>query len=452
MSAFTRAPGARAAAGLGLAVTLLAAPAAPASAAPVSTVPVSAAPASTATASAAATVVATTAAGAEAASAIRFSLPAPTLRRPIGTVALRLVDRSRPDPLVTSQPYRELMVSVWYPARRSDGLPLAPQMPPLAAAGFDRDTASDLGVKPGQVDWAATRTHARAGAPADRGAGRLPVVLFSPGFEAPRTLSTVLAEELAARGYAVVTVDHTHEPDQVEFPGGRVERSKLPPVKTEEDQAKLFKVLLEARVADLRFVLDELARLNRAGGPGDAGGPGHAGGPAGRGPLPAGLAGALDLSRVGAFGHSMGGATAAQLMRDDPRVDAGANLDGIMLGPAATLGVTRPFLQVAGETTTRDSEPTWKSFWNASTGWKREARLTGAQHFSFFDLQAIYPQLAGKLKGLPIAETIGTIDPERSVAAQRAYLTAFFDLHLRGRRTPLFDGPSRAYPEVKLIP
>ncbi|GAA2272475.1 alpha/beta hydrolase [Nonomuraea roseoviolacea subsp. roseoviolacea] len=361
------------------------------------------------------------------------------MRRPIGTVALRLVDRSRPDPLVTSQPYRELMVSVWYPARRSDGLPLAPQMPPLAAAGFDRDTAADLGVKPGQVDWAATRTHARAGAPADRSAGRLPVVLFSPGYEAPRTLSTVLAEELAARGYAVVTVDHTHEPDQVEFPGGRVEHSKLPPVKTEEDQAKLFKVLLEARVADLRFVLDELTRLNRETG--------H-----GRGPLPAGLPGALDLSHVGAFGHSMGGATAAQLLRDDPRVDAGANLDGILLGPAATLGVTRPFLQVAGGTTTRDSEPTWKSFWNASTGWKREARFAGAQHFSFFDLQAIYPQLAGRLKGLPIAETIGTIDPERSVAAQRAYLTAFFDLHLKGRRTPLFDGPSRAYPEVTLIP
>ncbi|MEW9548424.1 alpha/beta hydrolase family protein [Nonomuraea sp. NPDC050783] len=411
------------AAGLGLAAALLAAPATPASAAR-TTGPATA-----------------TATAATAASAIRFRLPAPTLRRPIGTVALRLVDRSRPDPLVTSQSYRELMVSVWYPARRSDGLPLAPQMPPLAAADFDRDTAADLGVKPGQADWAATRTHARAGAAADRSAGKLPVVLFSPGYQAPRALSTVLAEELAARGYAVVTVDHTHEPDQVEFPGGRVEHSKLPPVKTEEDQAKLFKVLLEARVADLRFVLDELARLNRGSGPG-----------AGRGPLPAGLPGALDLSHVGAFGHSMGGATAAQLLRDDPRVDAGANLDGILLGPAATLGVTRPFLQVAGGTTTRDSEPTWKSFWNASTGWKREARFTGAQHFSFFDLQAIYPQLAGRLKGLPIAETIGTIDPERSIAAQRAYLTAFFDLHLKGRRTPLFDGPSRVYPEVTLIP
>ncbi|GAA3008251.1 lipase [Streptosporangium longisporum] len=375
------------------------------------------------------------------AKALGVSLPAPTGRHPIGTVSLHLVDRSRPDSLVPSQPYRELMVSLWYPARRSGNLPLAPQMPPLAAADFDRDTAADLGIKPGEVDWAATRTHARAGAPVDRGAGGLPVVLFSPGYEAPRTLSTVLVEELASRGYLVVTVDHTHQLDQVEFPGGRVERSKLPPVRTEQEQARLFDILMPTRVADMRFVLDRLAHLDRGRNPDAA-----------RARLPSGLRGAPDLSRVGVFGHSMGGATAAQLVHDDRRVDAGANLDGVLLGPVAKSGVSRPFLQVAGETTTRRTEPTWKSFWEGSTGWKREVRFTGARHFSFFDLQAMFPQIAGELKDVPVAETIGTIDPARSVAAQRAHLAAFFDLHLRGRHTRLFDRPSRAYPEVKPIP
>ncbi|WP_214325684.1 alpha/beta hydrolase family protein [Nonomuraea sediminis] len=372
------------------------------------------------------------------AEAIRVTLPAPTGRYPVGTVALHLVDRSRRDPVVTSRPYRELMVSIWYPAREPGQ---SPQMPPLAAAGFDKDTAADLGIKPGEVDWAATKTHAGVRTPVERRAGALPVVLFSPGFQAPRTLSTVLVEELASRGYAVVTVDHTYEPDQVEFPGGRVAGDELPPVRNEQEQAKLFKVLLEARVADLRFVLDELARLDRGHDP-DAD---HA-------PLPAGLRGSLDLTHVGVFGHSMGGATAAQLVHDDRRVDAGANLDGIMLGPVAQSGVTKPFLQVAGGPTTRSSEPTWKSFWDASTGWKREARFAGTQHFSFFDLQAIFPQLAGRLPNVPVTDLIGTIDPARSIAAQRAYLTAFFDQQLRGRHSPLFDGPSQAYPEVKLIP
>ncbi|MCT9929784.1 hypothetical protein N5079_06065 [Planotetraspora sp. A-T 1434] len=246
---------------------------------------------------------------------------------------------------------------------------------------------------------------------------------------------------MASRGYAVVTVDHTYEPDQVEFPGGRVEGAKLPPIRTEEEQAKVFKVLLAARVADLRFVLDELAALDCGRNP-----------DAEDTPLPAGLRGSLDLSHIGTFGHSMGGATAAQLVHDDGRVDAGANLDGIMLGPVAQSGVAKPFLQVAGETTTRDSEPTWKSFWDNSSGWKREARFTGAQHSSFFDLQAIFPQLAGRLPNVPVPDMIGTIKPERSIAAQRAYLTAFFNLHLRGRHSRILDGTSQTYPEVKLIP
>lgn len=44
-------------------------------------------------------------------------LPAPSGPHPIGTVALHLVDRSRPDPVAGPGHYRELVVSVWYPAR-----------------------------------------------------------------------------------------------------------------------------------------------------------------------------------------------------------------------------------------------------------------------------------------------------------------------------------------------
>lgn len=47
------------------------------------------------------------------------------------------------------------------------------------------------------------------------------------------------------------------------------------------------------------------------------------------------------------------------LTRDDVRVDAGVNLDGAYVG-LATRGVPRPFLRLAAETQTRDSEPSWK--------------------------------------------------------------------------------------------
>ena len=57
---------------------------------------------------------------------LRPTLPPPTGNPHIGVVPLHLVDRSRPDPWVSSQPVRELMVSVWYPARRTHGQPVYP--------------------------------------------------------------------------------------------------------------------------------------------------------------------------------------------------------------------------------------------------------------------------------------------------------------------------------------
>jgi hypothetical protein len=46
---------------------------------------------------------------------------------------------------------------------------------------------------------------------------------------------------------------------------------------------------------------------------------------------------------------------------------------------------------------------------------------------------------------------IGSVDPDRSIAAQRAYIAAFFDLYLRHRDTHLLDGPSPAYPEIEFV-
>ncbi|WP_433346856.1 alpha/beta hydrolase family protein [Microtetraspora malaysiensis] len=377
-------------------------------------------------------------AGADAGSPIGVSLPAPGGPYPVGTVAMRLVDRSRPDPLVAAKPYRELMISLWYPAVAGGG-PLAPHMAPLAAADWDRHSAPPLGIAKGAVAWAATRTHARVGAPVEPRAGKLPVVLFGSGDGGPRTLGTTLVEDLASRGYLVVTVDHTYEADQVEFPGRRLVRAlPLPAKLTPKVIAKLLAKHARARLADMRYVLGQVTALAH-------------GRPIG-GKLPEGMLGAPDASRVGVLGQSLGGSVAAQLTRDDARVDAGVNLDGAYVGPVATRGVTRPFLQLAAETHTRDSEPSWKSFWRASTGWKRELRFKGAAHGSFTDLQPLLPQIAAKLPKVPLADYVGTIEPGRSVAAQRAYVGAFFDLHQRGKPTHLFEGPDTRFPEVSLIP
>lgn len=56
------------------------------------------------------------------------------------------------------------------------------------------------------------------------------------------------------------------------------------------------------------------------------------------------LAGILDTARVGAFGHSYGGAISAELCHRDPRIKAALNLDGSVFGLSVSRGSACPFL------------------------------------------------------------------------------------------------------------
>jgi dienelactone hydrolase len=371
-------------------------------------------------------------------SGVRVSLPAPSGRHEIGTVALRLEDRSRPDPWVARPSYRELMVSVWYPALPGGGAS-ARYMPSGAAERFDAGGVH--GIPSGRVDWAATRTHAREGAPVDPRGGRRPVVLYSPGSGDPRAWGTVLVEELASRGYVVVTIDHTYESPAVQFPDGSVKGNE--PVITAFAQAArdgtvpaLLEKILRVRIADTAFVLDQL----------DA--------------LPGGLSRVVDTARVGMFGQSAGGITAAQGMYEDRRIKAGIDLDGTLefnqepngtnLMPVAVHGLDRPFVLMGREGSDHTTEPSWRAFWAHSRGWHRDLTLRGSRHQTYTDLAAIMPQTG--LGPEVVEQHIGTVDPARAVAAQRAYVTSFFDRWLRGHDNHLLDGPSPRYPEVVFVP
>ncbi|MET9666805.1 lipase [Streptomyces sp. NPDC006475] len=370
---------------------------------------------------------------------VRFELPVSTGRQPVGSTELHLVDSERRDPWATDRA-RELMVSIWYPARRAKGYPRQPYMPAGVARSVDESGSFNL-AGPGQVDWAGVRTEAAAVAPVDDREVR-PVVLYSPGLQVSRTLGTSTAVELASHGYVVVTVDHTYEAPAVEFPRGRVELQK--PMSGTEG----LKKAVDTRVRDTRFVLDQLAVLHRGRNP-DAEGR----------RLPKGLGQALDLERVGMYGHSGGGATAAETMRVDRRIDAGINMDGTLQFndseylPVAQKGLDRPFMLMGKASLTHLNSSSWRSFWDRSTGWKRDLTLEQGSHFSYTDAQSFVPALDERLD-VPAhlrEQYIGTVDPERSTAAQRAFITAFFEQHLRDRPQDLLNGPSSAHPEVRFI-
>jgi hypothetical protein len=260
----------------------------------------------------------------------------------------------------------------------------------------------------------------------------------------------------------LISIDHTYEALVVELPGGRVERQAPGFASQDPNVLKvLYKRAIDARVADTRFALDRLAALERGRRPDESQ------------RWPAGLQGALDLSRIGMLGYSYGGYTAGEAMLHDRRIDAGINLDGTMAhgfdfseqwpyapDKVVKRGLDRPFLLFAstvnnsvGNQGLPTGDRSWQQFWANQRGWKLALTLRGSAHGSFGDFQVVVPQIARGFALPPdtFEPVIGTIDPDRSIAAQRAYIASFFDLHLNGRDNHLLDGPSASFPEVEFV-
>ncbi|MFM9555730.1 alpha/beta hydrolase family protein [Streptomyces caniscabiei] len=359
--------------------------------------------------------------------ATRLMLPEPTGPYPVGRVSLHLVDRSRPDDIAGPGHFRELMATVWYPARNVEHYPVAPWMPVGALQPFLADAGfSDLVP-------VAPLTVGHVGAPVRRSGRRLPVVVFSHGARSHQGDHTVVVQELASHGYAVVTVAHQYD-TYTEFPDGRVA------VPLRDPKAP---TLPGDFAADLRFVLDCVEQLAAGRNPDAA-----------RRELPAGLLGSLDPRHMGAFGWSKGGtATACATLADD-RIRAGLSLDAPMqMNPPLAGDLDRPFMMMSAEFA-RATHPEAAAFWSHLRGRRLDIQAQGAAHISYGDNEALFPQVA-KLSGWSdqqLQDVIGTLDPDQAVRIQQAYPLAFFDEHLRHRRQHLLDGPSPAFPAVTFLP
>ncbi|MFF1506255.1 alpha/beta fold hydrolase [Streptomyces sp. NPDC058326] len=335
-------------------------------------------------------------------------LPAPTGPYAVGAVVRHLVDPTRTDPWVPAIGVREVMVTVLTPAAPARGFPRMPQLTPDAAGLF-----AFLGplIRPHLpregVDWAATLTHARLGAPPLP--GRRPVLLYSPGGGDSRAMGSSLAIDLASYGWTVVTVDHPGDASEVEFPDARPGRDRVRETALRPDNdAATFSTMVDTRVADLRFVLD-----------------------------------ALGLERVGLYGHSAGGTAVAQALHEDRRIAAAAVLEGYLDGmdgallPVARDGVDRPVL-LAGTDGFRDDriDRSWSALL-AHGGPVVRRQLDDSDHWVFTDYAALVPQLheAGLMTAEGRADMVGTIAPGASVPAVRRLLRSFFGRHLPVRGT-----------------
>ena len=336
--------------------------------------------------------------------------PAPTGSQWVGTRIMQVTDAARADPLLANGSRRELMLRFWYPASVDHAsCRRAPYTSPAVWSYF-----SELAGVP----LPAVRTNSCLDAPVAHGA--YPVVVFSHGLTGTFTDYTFLFEDLASRGYIVVSVDHTYEATAVAFADGRMARSFYGSHLTRIvrlDESAL--VLAESvRVGDLQFVVDELQRLDaRPDSP---------------------FAAHLDLAAIATAGHSLGGLTALEALGADARIRAAIVLDGVR--PGATFAATdRPVLLLDAnrEEWSRDE----RALWSKLQGPRLAVNLERSEHITPTDLVWL---ARGAVK-------TGGMSPEAAIAAMRDYIAAFLDAYLQGRPPDrLLTQRSAAYPDAEL--
>jgi hypothetical protein len=375
----------------------------------------------------------------------RIELPDPTGPFATGRTVFHWIDHARDEP-DTEDPNdrRELLVYLWYPAEPSNRGTPAPYFPELE--GLKRKLGEDA-LKTGMgeaydsiVRPRRTRSTSNATVVAD--GRRHPVLVFSHGMEEKSTFYTALLEDLASHGYVVAAIEHPYHSLGVVYPDGRTVafnrkkwRLNRPRPRLDPGASDRFEVANQTTGArDIMFVLDQLEKLDN----GDVGNP---------------FRGRLDLARAGAFGHSFGGFVAARAGELDNRLKGCLNVDGTnngrpFLTDAPAGGPTQPFMYVGSKFTGRkdrrdgpdpESLQFTESLFRSIRAPSYRVVIEGFEHEDCAD----GPILAA-MPGSP-AMTARL----RRMQVVRAYVNGFFDKHVLGKPTPLLDGPSADYPEVR---
>ncbi|KAL6362885.1 hypothetical protein LRP88_04200 [Fusarium phalaenopsidis] len=200
----------------------------------------------------------------------------------------------------------------------------------------------------------------------------LPIVIFSPGFSSIRLLSSAQAQSLASQGNVVITVDHPYDGTIIEFPDGTVV---------------------------LGGILD-----------------------------------GFDTSKIFVYGHSLGGATSAQVALNDDRVLGSLDMDGKLYGSVSEAGLDTP-LFVVGADSTEEAASYFKGIMGKVDAAKMFLTINGTGHMSFVDLPLVLSLLHFTAPGLERA--IGTIDGKRIASITDDILGAVTSFLFKGKTRAL---------------
>src|SRR5712691_7928212 len=353
------------------------------------------------------------------------ALPKPPGPYKVGSEIFRWTDSQRPETLTAkASDRRQVIVQAWYPSDASKGR----AVPYFEAQGHLPGTSG--GMPPFMFgSFGGVATHATVGTPISAAQKTWPVLLFSPGLSLPREMYTALCADLASRGYVVVALSAPYESAVSVLAGGHVVGQTTHPDVMGPPPHPALERLIDIRTADSRFALDQLSRLTHL----EPSSP---------------LAGHLDLEHVGIAGHSIGGATAVQVMAGDRRFKVGVNLDGKLFGKEAEARLDQPFLWIqSGDAKTAEYRQGRDRLLNGLRDSGSLVTVRGSTHISFTDSPSYLTSLGRRLAG---GASVGSISVAAMTAMTGDTIAAFVGpaLGVKGARS--LDDVRAAHPGVRL--
>ena len=250
-----------------------------------------------------------------------------------------------------------------------------------------------------------------------------PLLIFSHGMTLYNRQNTFQLEELASYGYVVAAVNYTKDSALTLFEN----QAYVPYEDKDLTLDYLDKHNLEWQ-ADARFVLDSL--LDKKNKKYDD------------------VMKQVDTDKIGALGHSYGGATSTYSLINDDRIKAAINMDGGFYGPAIKEGdITKPFLLMNASDTIKNMKE-GKDPLFVECGIRNDQVnqpgvykliLPNTDHGSFTDLAGFSPLIA--VKNADYKKTFETINQVS---------LGFFDQHLKGKNKKAVDSFLNEHKDIKV--
>lgn len=328
---------------------------------------------------------------------------------------------------------RKVLAWIWYPAATAGNQVHDDYLPAPWRAALAHQTGFVL-TQFLNRDPSRIRTNSTRDAEMSPRQKSFPVVLMRGGHSALTADYTTLAEDLASHGYVVVGIDAPYRTFVVVLPdGSAIARSPENNAELGNDaqRVQVATKLVHAWSADMSFAVDRMEQLNSADTSGR-------------------FRGKLDLQRLGAFGHSLGGAEALQFCHDDPRCKAGIDVDGAPFGSVVAEGVTQPFMFLMSDHSdepaveTGPIEARLRSIFDRLPRDRRlQVTIRRATHFGFQD--DVKSPIVMSVLRIPGERMNG----RRQLAISSHYIDAFFDVYLRGEPASRLEFLQHEYPEVE---